>query len=149
MIPTLIRFTEFAKELNTYLFKGKNNEVFDKIISDISIHKDDKINLSLDEMKIKSLIRRGEAKAACRYYGLGDDNIHYMNLPFYETGKVKKNAISEEDINITIELIKKIKPDQIYSAGDLVDPHGTHKVCLDVIIEALGRLKGEECIKKL
>ncbi|MFX8856545.1 hypothetical protein ABTM81_20330, partial [Acinetobacter baumannii] len=79
---------------------------------------------------IKGLIRRCEAKATCRYVGLKDDNAHFLNLPFYETGAIQKNPMSETDIEITMELLRKIKPHQVYCAGDLADPHGTHKVCL-------------------
>ncbi|MEN9299883.1 MAG: glucosamine-6-phosphate deaminase [Bacteroidota bacterium] len=98
---------------------------------------------------IKGLIRRCEAKATCRYVGLTDDRCHFMNLPFYETGTVEKNPMGEADIQITMELLKKIQPQQIYCAGDLADPHGTHKVCLDIIFESLRRLKqsGEPWIK--
>lgn len=98
---------------------------------------------------IKGLIRRCEAKATCRYVGLGDDNYHFLNLPFYETGTVEKNPMSEDDIQITIQLLKKIKPHQVFCAGDLADPHGTHKVCLDIVLESMKRLKadGEEWIK--
>jgi glucosamine-6-phosphate deaminase len=70
-----------------------------------------------------------------------------MNLPFYETGTVKKNPVGEEDILITMDLIRKLKPQQIYAAGDLADPHGTHKVCLDAIFEACKRLKNEPFMK--
>ncbi len=98
---------------------------------------------------IKGLIRRCEAKATCRYVGLTDDRCHFMNLPFYETGTVEKNPMGEDDIRITMELLRKLKPQQIYCAGDLADPHGTHKVCLDIIFESMRRLKaaGETWIK--
>lgn len=92
---------------------------------------------------IKGLIRRCEAKATCRYVGLTDDRCHFMNLPFYETGTVEKNPLSEKDIQITIDLLRKLQPQQIYCAGDLADPHGTHKVCLDIIFESLRRIKNE------
>lgn len=98
---------------------------------------------------IKGLIRRCEAKATCRYVGLTDDRAHFMNLPFYETGTVDKKPMGEEDVVLTMELLKKLKPHQIYCAGDLADPHGTHKVCLEVVFESLRRLKaaGEPWIK--
>jgi glucosamine-6-phosphate deaminase len=90
---------------------------------------------------IKGLIRRCEAKATCRYVGIAEDNYHFMNLPFYETGTIDKNPLGEADIQITMELLRKLKPHQIFCAGDLADPHGTHKVCLDVIFESMRRLK--------
>lgn len=92
---------------------------------------------------IKGLIRRCEAKATCRFVGIPEDHVHFMNLPFYETGKIEKKQAGEEDVKITIDLIRKIKPHQIFAAGDLADPHGTHKVCLDIVFEALSRLKKE------
>jgi len=90
---------------------------------------------------IKGLIRRGEAKATCRYVGLTEDKCHFMNMPFYETGAIEKKPLGENDILITMELLQKIKPHQVYCAGDLADPHGTHKVCLEAVFEALKRLK--------
>jgi glucosamine-6-phosphate deaminase len=100
-----------------------------------------------DIRAIKGLIRRCEAKATCRYVGINEDHIHFMNLPFYETGKIEKNDPGEEDVRITMDLIRAIKPHQIYAAGDLADPHGTHKVCLDIVVEALSRLKQEPFMK--
>lgn len=101
-----------------------------------------------DEVKtIKGLIRRGEAKAAGRYVGLPDENIHFLDLPFYETGKIRKKPLSDEDIKITADLIKTIKPHQIYAAGDLSDPHGTHRVCLEAVLTALKQLKDEPWMK--
>ncbi len=92
---------------------------------------------------IKGLIRRCEASATCRYVGLTDTQIHFQNLPFYETGTIEKNPMSEADVQNTVELLTKIQPHQIFCAGDFADPHGTHKVCFDVVIEALKRIKAE------
>ncbi|HTN36781.1 MAG TPA: glucosamine-6-phosphate deaminase [Arachidicoccus sp.] len=98
---------------------------------------------------VKGLIRRCEAKATSKYVGLTDDQIHFMNLPFYETGTIEKKPMGEDDIRLTMELLRKIKPQQVFCAGDLADPHGTHKVCLDIIFESLRRLKqeGDEWLK--
>ncbi len=90
---------------------------------------------------IKGLIRVCEAKATCRYVGIPDENSHFQNLPFYETGTIEKNPMGEEDVKLTIELLRKIKPQQVFCAGDLADPHGTHKVCLEIVFEALRRIK--------
>ena len=97
---------------------------------------------------IKGLIRRCEAKATCRYVGIPDNNIHFMNLPFYETGTIEKKPMGEKDIKITMELLRKIKPEQIYCAGDFADPHGTHLVCFNIVVESLKRIKaaGDEWI---
>ena len=97
--------------------------------------------------KIKGLIRRGEAKAASRYVGINDSRCHFQDLPFYETGLVKKRPLGEEDIRITAELLQKVIPHQIYAAGDLSDPHGTHRVCLEAVFQAFDSLKGEPWTK--
>lgn len=96
----------------------------------------------LELRQIKGAIRRGEARAADRSFGLNDDtNVHFLNLPFYETGSVKKGAISQADIDIVIDLLRKIQPHQIYAAGDLSDPHGTHRVCIEIVLEAVNQIK--------
>lgn len=97
---------------------------------------------------IKGLIRRCEARATCRYVGIPDENIHFQNLPFYETGTIEKNPMGEEDVKLTMELLRKIKPNQVYCAGDFADPHGTHLVCFNVVLESLRRIKaaGDEWI---
>src|SRR5688572_28716424 len=92
---------------------------------------------------IKGLIRQCEARATCRYVGIPESNICFLNLPFYETGTIEKKPMSEEDIRITIDLLRKIKPQQVFAAGDLADPHGTHKVCLDTVLAALKRIREE------
>lgn len=96
---------------------------------------------------IKGLIRKGEARATSHFVGLPDNQIHFMELPFYETGTIEKNPVGQRDIQLTIDLIEKIKPHQIYAAGDLADPHGTHKVCLDAIFEAVKQLKPKDFMK--
>jgi glucosamine-6-phosphate deaminase len=97
---------------------------------------------------IKGLIRRGEARATCRYVGIKEENIHFQDLPFYETGTIEKKPMGEKDIKQTMELLREIKPQQVYCAGDFADPHGTHKVCFDIVAEALRRIKamGDEWI---
>ncbi len=96
---------------------------------------------TIEVRRLKGMIRRGESLAATRYIGLDDSKVHFLDLPFYETGKIKKNNLSDADIDIMCNLIETIKPHQIYAAGDLADPHGTHKVCLDSLFIALERLK--------
>ena len=98
---------------------------------------------------IKGLIRRCEAKATCRYVGIGDERAHFQNLPFYETGTIEKKPMGEEDVQLTMKLLRELKPQQVYCAGDLADPHGTHKVCLEIVFESLKRIKaaGDEWVK--
>ena len=92
--------------------------------------------------KIKGIVRKSEAYQACRYLNLKDESkIHYLDMPFYQTGKIKKNDITIKDINVVQELIKKVKPHQIYAAGDLNDPHGTHRLCLRSIFRAIENIK--------
>jgi glucosamine-6-phosphate deaminase len=94
--------------------------------------------------QIKSLIRRTEARAGARYSGVKPENIHFLDMPFYETGRVRKKPLGGQDIQIIIELLEKVQPHQVYAAGDLSDPHGTHRVCLAAILEAMHRLKDQE-----
>ena len=98
---------------------------------------------------IKGLIRRCEARATCRYVGIKDENIHFLNLPFYETGTIEKKPLTEKDIKVSMELLRQIKPQQVYCAGDFADPHGTHIVCFNAVFEGLKRIKdaGDEWIK--
>jgi len=100
-----------------------------------------------DVLFIKAQIRREEARTADRYIGVPDDNIHFLDLPFYETGRVKKNPLSEKDVLIVKNFIESIQPHQIYVAGDLADPHGTHKVCLDAALAAIDLVKDQEWFK--
>ncbi len=95
---------------------------------------------------IKGLIRRCEAKATAKYAGLTDAQIHFQNLPFYETGTIEKNPMGEADVQFTVDLLNEIQPQQIYCAGDFADPHGTHKVCFDVVIEALKLIKAGNAV---
>lgn len=95
-------------------------------------------------LEMKGAIRRSEARSAVRSFGLNDDtNAHFLNLPFYESGGIKKNPRTQADVDIIKDLLKKLKPDQIYMAGDLADPHGTHRVCTEAALEAVEQLKAE------
>jgi glucosamine-6-phosphate deaminase len=129
-----LKFAEISKALNV------NSPESEAIIDFLKNKKSNDID-SLEVRKLKGLIRRSESLAATRYLGLPDSNVNFLDLPFYETGTVKKNNLSDADIEIMCAIIERIKPHQIYAAGDLADPHGTHKVCLDSLFEALKRLK--------
>ncbi len=117
-----------------------NCEVTKSIINFLKIKTDNDIDSS-EVRRLKGLIRRSESIAATRYLNLSDDKVNFLDLPFYETGTVKKNILAENDITMMCDIIDRIKPHQIYAAGDLADPHGTHKVCLDALFEALKILK--------
>lgn len=99
---------------------------------------------SFEVQEIKRLIREAEALAACRSMGIPTENAHFLDLPFYQTGEVRKRPISEEDIEIVAGLIRKIRPDWVFVAGELSDPHGTHRLCAEAIFAALRRLSPEE-----
>ena len=95
-------------------------------------------------LNLKGAIRRAEAKSSVRSFGLNDEtNTHFLNLPFYETGGIKKGERTQADIDIIKDLLQKVQPHQVYLAGDLADPHGTHRVCTEAVLEALNQLKGE------
>ena len=138
----VVRFADFYVDLkNNYEDQpAKNNSLYKKVLQAISNKRAGEIDTDIVQ-NIKSLIRRGEAKAACRYVGIPDDNVHFLDMPFYETGAIEKNPIGIADIEIISKLITAIKPDQIYAAGDLSDPHGTHRVCLDAIFKSIDSLK--------
>lgn len=95
-------------------------------------------------LNIKGAIRRGEARAADRSIGLTDDHVHFLNLPFYESGTIKKGELGEADINIIVSLLREIQPHQIYAAGDLSDPHGTHRVCIEAVLGAMEVVKDDD-----
>ena len=100
-------------------------------------------------LDLKGAIRRAEARAACRSIGLDDrTNAHFLNLPFYETGGIKKGKLSDDDIEIVKALMREVKPHQIYAAGDLTDPHGTHRVCIEAVLRAFEEVKDEPWAKE-
>jgi glucosamine-6-phosphate deaminase len=136
------RFLDFAVGFEEIagIDTEKSAKIFQNVKQYIS-HKNKNQSDTEEIRSIKGLIRRCEAKATCRYVGIKEENIHFQNLPFYETGTVVKNPMGEEDVLLTMELLRKIKPHQVYCAGDFADPHGTHIVCFNVVLEALKRLK--------
>ena len=139
------RFLDFAVGFEE--IAGINNGSSEKIFEDVRQYLSNKKSNQVDTAQIraiKGLIRRCEAKATCRYVGIPEHNVHFQNLPFYETGTIEKKPMGEEDVKITMELLKQIRPHQIFCAGDLADPHGTHKVCLDVVMESMKRIKAEK-----
>lgn len=138
-----LRHMDFVQEF-AHAFPQLGTEFADKLEANIEsflARKNPGEPDSPELQRIKGLIRRTEARAGARYSGVKVENIHFLDLPFYETGRVKKKPIGEADIAITVELLERVKPHQIYAAGDLSDPHGTHRVCLAAVITAIGRLK--------
>ncbi|QNH63377.1 glucosamine-6-phosphate deaminase [Hymenobacter sediminicola] len=138
-----IRFAEFVADYDgAFRFDDQPAETLYQRVADFLKNKQPGQVDSDEVQQIKGLIRRGEAKSACRYAGLDpDQQAHFQDLPFYETGRVRKKPLGDEDIRLTMELLNRIQPQQIYAAGDLSDPHGTHRVCLAAIMQAVQRLK--------
>lgn len=143
-----LRFASFVCDYNDKF--GIDNlqatDIYKKAVSFLKNKKSSEIDTP-EVRYIKGLIRKGEARATSHFIGIPDAQIHFMELPFYETGAIKKNPIGIADVKITADLIEKIKPHQIYAAGDLADPHGTHKVCLDAIFAAVKELKPKKFMK--
>jgi len=94
--------------------------------------------------KVKALIRKGESESACNYIGIPKDNINFLEMPFYETGSIKKEELSQKDYQKVSDVIEKVQPNQIFAAGDLTDPHGTHRKSLNAVLHALKSLKSKK-----
>ncbi|HEX8428492.1 glucosamine-6-phosphate deaminase [Hymenobacter sp.] len=137
-----IRFAEFVADYDeAFRFDDQPAEtLYQRVVGFLENKEPGQVD-SDEVQQIKGLIRRGEAKSACRYVGVPQNRAHFQELPFYETGRVRKKPLGDEDIRLTMELLNRIQPQQIYAAGDLSDPHGTHRVCLAAIMQAIQRLK--------
>ena len=133
---------KFAEVCNDFIGNENNDIDFAAIIHSLNTKTENEVD-SLEVRKLKGLIRRRESYAATRYIGLKDENTHFLDLPFYETGQIRKNPLGAADIAIVAAIIAKIKPHQVFAAGDLADPHGTHEVCLNAIFAAMKQLKFE------
>lgn len=140
----VLRFMEFASDCSKSL--GLDSSKLENLYNETrTIFETKKPNqVDTEEVRtIKGLIRKGEAIAGARFAGLPDEKIHFQNLPFYDRSKFSKTVSFEDDINQTVELLRQVKPHQVFAAGDFADPHGTHKVCFDIIYQALKRIKAE------
>jgi len=126
-------------------YQPDNKELKD-IIKDLEI-KERPYEDSLPVRQLKTHIRRQEAIGALKYLNVPLKNIHFLDMPFYETGTIKKKPLGKRDIKLVENIIAEIQPHQIFAAGDLADPHGTHKVCLDAIYESIDHLKNKEFMK--
>ena len=148
----VIRFLHFINGFNQ-LFNQSSDQVINEKYAEIRKYLREKKDGDLDTrdiLTIKGLIRRGEARTACTYNNIPLDHCHFLDLPFYETGKIQKNPISEADVEIVRNLLREVKPHQIFVAGDLADPHGTHRVCTDAVFAAidLEKEEGAEWLKE-
>ena len=144
----VVRYLDFIRESSDiYGFNpAKADDIYKRVVEELKKKHPGEPD-PMDVRMIKTNIRRSEARAACRYLGIPDERVHFLELPFYETGGVKKKPLGREDIEIVKNLIKSVKPHQIFAAGDLSDPHGTHRVCFLAIIAACNELKHEEWFK--
>ncbi len=138
---------EALKYIEVILDIDSKNEAFYNALRNELVHKEINSIDSKELRKLKGSIRKRESLAATRYIGIPDEQVHFLNLPFYESGKVQKNPPSQIDIDITNELIGKVKPHQIFAAGDLADPHGTHRICLNILFDSLAQLKSQSFMK--
>jgi glucosamine-6-phosphate deaminase len=140
-----LRFIEFARDFSREM--NLDTSVLEKVYADtrsfLATKKPNQADIK-EILIVNGLIRKGEAIAGARFAGLPDENIHFQNLPFYDRAKYSKELNTEDDIQQTMDLLQKIKPHQIFTAGDFADPHGTHKVCFDILIEAFSRLRKTE-----
>ena len=140
-----LRFIEFTTDFMRMqgADTSKLDALYQKARNFIATKKPNQLDIE-EILTVKGLIRKGEAIAGARFAGLPDKNIHFMNLPFYLKSRGKKNYDYEEDIQQVMILLQSVKPHQIFAAGDFADPHGTHKVCFDLIHEAMTRLRKTE-----
>ncbi len=137
-----IRFCEFVADFNNQFgVDPQRTAELEEHIEEFLKNKQAGQVDSPEVQSIKSHIRRGEARAASRRCGVPAEQLHFLDMPFYETGTVKKKPLSEDDVKIIVDLLEQIEPHQVYAAGDLCDPHGTHRTCLNAIITACQRLK--------
>ena len=135
----VVRFMHFINGFNQ-LFANEQDEVIKSKYKEIKEFLKNKKEGDIDSQDIrtiKGLIRRGEARTASTFNQIPLDHVHFLDLPFYESGKIEKLPMGETDVNIVRELITKVKPHQIYVAGDLADPHGTHRKCTDAVLAAI------------
>lgn len=135
----VVRFMHFTNGFNQ-IFCENQDDTIRKMYKDIKDFFKVKKSGDMDSseiLKIKGLIRRGEARTACTYNNIPLDHVHFLDLPFYETGMIEKNPLSQPDVDIVRALLQDIQPHQIFIAGDLADPHGTHRVCTDAVLAAV------------
>ncbi len=139
-----IRFAEFAVEFNAIFGLADADAMRIEQHIEAALRRKPPGQVDTPEVRrIKTLIRRGEARAAGRDSGIPAERLHFLDLPFYETGAVRKRPLGAEDVERVLEILRQVRPHQIYAAGDLSDPHGTHRVCLAAILAAFGHLAGE------
>lgn len=140
-----IRFADFAVDFNRLFgIDTKLTTLIEQRIGEILKQKQPGQPDHPDVQMIKTIIRRGEARAGAAVAGVPEERCHFLDMPFYETGVIRKKPLSETDVKMIVDLLETIRPHQIYAAGDLSDPHGTHRVCLDAISRAMERVRMQD-----
>lgn len=135
----VVRFMHFINGFNQ-LFIGDGDKVIKEKYKEIKKFLAGKKEGDMDTrdiLTIKGLIRRGEARTACTFNRIPLDRVHFLDLPFYESGKIEKLPMTEKDVEVVLQLLREVKPHQIYVAGDLADPHGTHRKCTNAVLAAI------------
>jgi glucosamine-6-phosphate deaminase len=138
------QFADFVTEYNRIF--GLESERTRQVESDVHAALENKRPGEPDSdtvLKIKALIRWAEAKAGAIVAGCKEEHLHFLDLPFYRTGTIAKNPWGPDDVKIIRELLDRVQPQQVYIAGDLSDPHGTHRVCAEAIFQALRELEAD------
>ncbi|TWU00249.1 Glucosamine-6-phosphate deaminase 1 [Botrimarina colliarenosi] len=140
-----IRYAEFMSEFNRQF--GIDPEQTAKLEEHVETFLKNKQPGQVDSPEvqaIKGLIRRTEARAGARVAGVPEERCRFLDMPFYQTGRVRKNPLGEDDVELIMAYLEELQPHQLYCAGDLSDPHGTHRTCLRAILTACDRLKDRD-----
>ncbi len=136
------RFTDFVATFNRlFQIGGEDTDKLKKRVQDFLLAKKPGQPDSEDVLKIKTLIRETEARAAALACGIPPEHLVFMDLRFYRTGTIAKNPIHPQDIVDIAGLFEKLRPAQIYVAGELSDPHGTHRTCAEAIYAAVKQVR--------
>ena len=137
------RFMHFIKGFNM-IFTSGSDEVINQSYQTVRDFLKGKQPGDVDNetvLRLKGLIRRGEARLACEYNGIDSSHVHFLDLPFYESGKIEKLPMTEQDVLPIQQLLSQIQPHQVFVAADLADPHGTHRKCTDAVLAAIDEEK--------
>ncbi len=133
--------------VNRFLYFSKNiaeNLNIDTELIQQSLANKQPGDIDIPEVRyLKTLIRKAEARSACRFLNISEDHILFLKMPFYETGTIKKASLMRQDIQLLVDAMRRVQPHQIYAAGDLIDPHGTHRKCFNGIVNALDNVKND------
>jgi len=134
VVQRFLHFAESISQNHSIDLPGIRQKISQKQAGDID---------APEVRQLKTYIRESEAISSCRFLGIPDEQIRFLRMPFYETGTIKKASLGKEDISRIVEVMREINPHQIYAAGDLTDPHGTHRKCFDGIVKALDEVKAD------